>query len=668
MAFLMKMNRSGRMTEKLDLIPYFDYLLNHVDTLRAPLRSYRKFLENYLNSILKLSHFEKLEKGSENSPLNNLIAMQQLCGNIQSAFADEIGIFIPLLKDWENQCDLIMKAKYDLQRAQAQKDKDKQRSIEVYKVSESAYLTQREELYKMLCRFHSTELENQRKMKELQMKQASCLHACANQFEGNSPNAQTPSIPSRFFGAPLEGQLDADGYSIVMRSTIAHLTKTEAFVQEGIFRIPGQVSRINLLKDAFEHDMADEKLFEHCEIFEIADVMKQFLRDLPDPILPIDLLKNWPSEAPNVETVKPLIKQYIPEPSRRNLFLLLKFLSEVVDNQSTSKMTSENLAVTLWMSFRNKADANNVPSVVQYLINNAKPLLEGEREAVLLSPNPPVTPHVSKKSTRNPAPPPPRPKTTPSHNAHQSVIEASATPPPPPAAAAASRTSSSKMVTNFNNSDRHCKSDATSAGVTGKVSPPIPILTENPKSSIERETSVSIPLPSNENEKKVQINKDSVEQEAPVSEMEKKSGISIEKEFSPSFTDNEKKLKKEKEKEASEPEIGAKESESKSTSESEGEYTESPERKVKKAKHKKSKHSKTHKNEKLEFDQEKEGEKKSATSSSKDRHSSAEEEDKKDRRKDSDASLEKESKYSRSSSTTSVPPRPPSLSNKSSMC
>ncbi|VDL63003.1 unnamed protein product [Hymenolepis diminuta] len=220
------------MTEKLDLIPYFDYLLNHVDTLRAPLRSYRKFLENYLNSILKLSHFEKLEKGSENSPLNNLIAMQQLCGNIQSAFADEIGIFIPLLKDWENQCDLIMKAKYDLQRAQAQKDKDKQRSIEVYKVSESAYLTQREELYKMLCRFHSTELENQRKMKELQMKQASCLHACANQFEGNSPNAQTPSIPSRFFGAPLEGQLDADGYSIVMRSTIAHLTKTEAFVQE----------------------------------------------------------------------------------------------------------------------------------------------------------------------------------------------------------------------------------------------------------------------------------------------------------------------------------------------------------------------------------------------------------------------------------------------------
>lgn len=69
--------------------------------------------------------------------------MQQLCGNIQSAFADEIGIFIPLLKDWESQCDLIMKVKYDLQRAQAQKDKDKQRSIEVYKVSESAYLTQR---------------------------------------------------------------------------------------------------------------------------------------------------------------------------------------------------------------------------------------------------------------------------------------------------------------------------------------------------------------------------------------------------------------------------------------------------------------------------------------------------------------------------------------------
>lgn len=54
----------------------------------------------------------------------------------------------------------------------------------------------------MLCRFHSTELENQRKMKELQMKQASFLHACANQFEGNGPNAQTPS--SIYFFLPIE--------------------------------------------------------------------------------------------------------------------------------------------------------------------------------------------------------------------------------------------------------------------------------------------------------------------------------------------------------------------------------------------------------------------------------------------------------------------------------
>lgn len=376
------------MTEKLDLIPYFDYLLNHISIVRAPLRSYRKFLESYQSSILKLSYHEKVEKSSENCPLNNLIALQQLCGNIQLAFADEVGSFIRLLKDWESQCDLIMKVKCDLQRAQAQKDKDKQRSSEVYKASKSAYLNQRDELYNLLGRFHSTELENHRKTKEFQMKQASFLHSCASQFEGSNPNAQTPLIPPpRFFSAPLAGQLDADGYSIVMRSTIAYLTKTKAFAQEGIFRVPGQVSRINLLKDAFEQDLVDEKLFEHCTVFEIADVMKQFFRDLPDPILTIDLLKNWPSEIPSVETIKSLVKRYIPEPSRRNLFLLLNFLSKVVENQSTSKMTSENLAVTLWMSFRNKGDAKNVPSVVQCLINNAKPLLEGEREATLFFSN-----------------------------------------------------------------------------------------------------------------------------------------------------------------------------------------------------------------------------------------------------------------------------------------
>nr|CDS25788.1 RhoGAP domain containing protein [Hymenolepis microstoma] len=634
MAFLMKMNRSGKMAEKLDLIPYFDYLLNHVSIVRAPLRSYRKFLENYHGYVVKLSCPEKLEKGSENCPLNNLIALQQLCGNIQLAFADEVGSFIRLLKDWETQCDLIMKAKYELQRAQAQMDKDRQRSNEAYKASKSAYLNQRDELYNLLGRFHSTELENYRKTKEFQMKQASFLHNCASQLEGSNPNAQTPLIPPpRFFSAPLEGQLDADGYSIVMRTTIAYLTKTKAFAQEGIFRVPGQVSRINLLKDAFEQDLVDEKLFEHCTVFEIADVMKQLFRDLPDPILTIDLLKNWPSEVPNVETIKSLVKQYIPEPSRRNLFLLLNFLSKVVENQSTSKMTSENLAVTLWMSFRNKGDATNVPFVVQCLINNAKSLLEGEKEATLFSPIAPATPRVIR---RNAAPPPPRPKTPPqtvSHNSPHSVTETSVSPAP----IAAPKNSASQMVTSFNNNEQRSKSDVDSVEVIRKTSSPIPVPLEQPEVLAEKEASVSSLSSSNENEENFKVNKDSADQE-----------------------------------------IEAEESEANIASESERVHAESsPEESprkssfkenVKKDEHRMSKDLKIHKKEKLEFDPEEDEEvEKSTNSPPKERHSTIEEEGTEKRTKGSNGPVRKESKDSRSSSA-SAPPRPPSLPNKSSMC
>ncbi|VDO06528.1 unnamed protein product [Rodentolepis nana] len=656
--------KAHRTTEKLDLIPYFDYLLNQISIVRAPLRSYRKFLENY-QSYIKLSYREKVEKGSENCPLNNLIALQQLCGNIQLAFADEVGTFIRLLKDWENQCDQIMKAKHDLQKAQIQKDKDRQRGNEVYKASEIAYLNQRDELYKLLGRFHSTELENRKKTKEFQMKQAFFLHNCASQFEGSDPNSQTPSIPSpRFFGAPLEGQLNADGYSIVMRSAIDYLTKTKAFAQEGIFRVPGQVSRINLLKDAFEQNLADEKLFEHCTVFEVADVMKQFLRDLPDPILTIDLLKNWPSEVnigvegislsyglkqqpvihmlyldktscsvtalihPSVETIKSLVKEYVPEPRRRNLFLLLTFLSKVVEHQSTSKMTSENLAVTLWMSFRSKGDAKNVPFVVQCLINNAKSLIEGEKEATLFSPATPATPRVGKRNA------PPRPKTPPqtmSYRSQQSINETSI----PPAAVVAPRNSAPQMMTSFSNNEQRSKSDVDPVQVPRKTSP-TPISIEQPEVSTEKEASVYPPSSSCENSENLKMNKDSADQQNETEESEV--NITPESERIPTQSSPEKSSRKS-----------------------------SPDGNVKKEEHRMSNVSKTHKKEKLEFDpEEDEEEEKSTNASPKERHTTVEEGATEKRDKDSNGSVRKDPSSHRSSSG-SVPPRPTSSPKRSSM-
>ncbi|KAM7536897.1 hypothetical protein Aperf_G00000087894 [Anoplocephala perfoliata] len=406
-----------------------------------------------------MSHTEKIEKCSEDFPLSALIFVQQQCCDIQVKFADEVGTFVRVLKEWENFCELIMKTKSELQKTHTNKEKEKLRVGDSFKPFEFSYLAQRDELYRMLTRYFSAEMENQKKAKEFQTKLSTFLTSCRDQVEQNCANEQptsSPTVSSRVFNASLRSHLDAEGYSTVLRSTLAYLTKSKAYAQEGIFRVPGQVSSINLLKDAFDHGMADEELLECCGVFEVADLMKQYLRDLPEPILPADLLNNWPADTPKVEAAKSLINTHVEETNRRNLFLLLKFLSEVVENQNSSKMSVENLTVTLWKSFYNNSTSCNVPRIVQYLISHARELLEGEKESGNLR-------QERKEGPKSRPPPPPRPNPpfqTHSYSPQLSGSEA-ANPPVERLSSVPRPSNSPNLVTNFSTLDGRPKSETT---------------------------------------------------------------------------------------------------------------------------------------------------------------------------------------------------------------
>lgn len=218
-----------------------------------------------------------------------------------------------------------------------------------------------------------------------------------------------------------------------------------------------------------------------------------------------------------------------------------------------------------------------------------------------------------------------------SHNSPQSVTETLVS----PAAIAAPKSSASQMVTSFNNNEQRSKSDVDPVEVTRKTSSPTPSPTEQPEASNGKEASVSPPSSSYENEENLKMNKNSADQEIEAEESE----TNI----------------------ASEPEkVHAEPSREESPRQS------SPKENVQKEEHRLSKNLKIRKKENLEFDPEEDEQvEKSINSSLKERHSTVEEGAEK-RTKGSNESVGRESMGPRSSST-SAPPRPPSLPNKSSM-
>ncbi|VDM21666.1 unnamed protein product [Hydatigera taeniaeformis] len=65
-------------------------------------------------------------------------------------------------------------------------------------------------------------------------------------------------------------------------------------------------------------------------------------------------------------------------PNRKNLLLLLKFLLKVVKHEETSKMSVENLALTLWINLCPTSAITEGISVVTNLLAQAEDLVSGE--------------------------------------------------------------------------------------------------------------------------------------------------------------------------------------------------------------------------------------------------------------------------------------------------
>ncbi|XP_077965883.1 uncharacterized protein LOC120335375 isoform X2 [Styela clava] len=171
------------------------------------------------------------------------------------------------------------------------------------------------------------------------------------------------------FGIPLTTLLESDQkrqsnpqlrIPLVLRETITFL-ENNGLQDEGILRVPGSAVRIKNLKQELESKFSqtsptvllDSKAgWNEARTNDVAALLKQFLRELPNPLLTqeyIDAFQSCdliPDRKQQLQALNLLII-LLNDVHRDSLKLLLKFLSRVVAKEEVNKMTLNNVAMIM---------------------------------------------------------------------------------------------------------------------------------------------------------------------------------------------------------------------------------------------------------------------------------------------------------------------------------
>lgn len=162
----------------------------------------------------------------------------------------------------------------------------------------------------------------------------------------------------KYFSSPLEVQVQRivrDEAPDIMVNCLTEL-QMRGMDKEGIFRVPGNHAKIREIRNLLE---AGQKVsFCEIDIFDIACILKLWLRDLPEPLVPFrlyDWLMKLGKLLPQLrkdEDVKwkPELRakvRKIKDPRRKYLGHLMCVLNKFAGKSEINKMTAKNLAIVI---------------------------------------------------------------------------------------------------------------------------------------------------------------------------------------------------------------------------------------------------------------------------------------------------------------------------------
>ncbi|KAE8629645.1 hypothetical protein XENTR_v10000554 [Xenopus tropicalis] len=154
------------------------------------------------------------------------------------------------------------------------------------------------------------------------------------------------------FGVPLAINVQRTGQPLPQSIQLAmRYLRSQCLDQVGLFRKSGVKSRILALREISENNN-DSLTYEGQSAYDVADMLKQYFRDLPEPLLTSKLSETFlqiyqyvPKEQ-RLQAIKAAI-MLLPDENREVLQTLLYFLSDVAAAVDENQMTPTNLAVCL---------------------------------------------------------------------------------------------------------------------------------------------------------------------------------------------------------------------------------------------------------------------------------------------------------------------------------
>ncbi|KIH89241.1 RhoGAP group protein [Sporothrix brasiliensis 5110] len=172
---------------------------------------------------------------------------------------------------------------------------------------------------------------------------------------GSMVSQGQPSRP--MFGVSLDTLYERDSVAVpLVVYQCIQAVDLFGLTVEGIYRLSGSLPHVNKLKSMFDTDSSSPKLdFRNPENFfhdvnSVAGLLKQFFRDLPDPLLTRQqydrLIEAAQHEDDTVrrDSLHAVIND-LPDPNYATLRALILHLNRVVENAPVTRMTSQNLAI-----------------------------------------------------------------------------------------------------------------------------------------------------------------------------------------------------------------------------------------------------------------------------------------------------------------------------------
>lgn len=169
-----------------------------------------------------------------------------------------------------------------------------------------------------------------------------------------SKRKQEGNSSPKTFGVSLEELLkrnteESDIPKVVER--ITDFIKCHGIRHEGIFRVNGNVKVVERLKADFDRD-GDANLEESGDIMSIAGLIKMFLRELPEPLIPqhfktsyIQVHKDYHIDKNECHLRMRNLSDDLPKPNRQLLKFLCRFLVLISLNEDANKMHAKALAI-----------------------------------------------------------------------------------------------------------------------------------------------------------------------------------------------------------------------------------------------------------------------------------------------------------------------------------